>query len=245
MIYYIYDGSFEGLLTSIYDSFYRREYPDKIVSDDNFQPNLLIEAVHIKTDSEKASKVYNSIKNKISSSALENIFYVFLSEVENNEKIIYNYLRLGWKLENKIDLYLSDDRVLTVHKIVRRVKNERHRMLGLIRFRYLDKNTYYAPIEPQYNIIGLVAPHFTKRLSDQNWIIHDVNRKIAAVYDKREWYITDFKLNRELKYSDEEIFFQDLWKQYFNSIAIKNRINPRLQKRNMPMKYWKYLIEKS
>jgi probable DNA metabolism protein len=45
-------------------------------------------------------------------------------------------------------------------------------------------------------------------------------------------------------FEQEEEFYQTLWKQYFKSIAIEGRINPRLQMQHMPKKYWKYLIEK-
>ncbi|NTW94650.1 MAG: DUF4130 domain-containing protein, partial [Chlorobiaceae bacterium] len=37
---------------------------------------------------------------------------------------------------------------------------------------------------------------------------------------------------------------QALWQTFFRTIAIPDRKNPRLQKSNMPMKYWKYLTEK-
>jgi probable DNA metabolism protein len=37
---------------------------------------------------------------------------------------------------------------------------------------------------------------------------------------------------------------QQLWQTFFRTIAIPERKNPRLQKSNMPAKYWKYLTEK-
>jgi probable DNA metabolism protein len=43
--------------------------------------------------------------------------------------------------------------------------------------------------------------------------------------------------------SDEELFFQQLWKEYFRSITIKERINLKLQRQHMPKRYWKYLTE--
>ena len=45
MLYYIYDGSFEGLLTAIYEAYYRRQHPDEILSIEDIQENLLIEYV--------------------------------------------------------------------------------------------------------------------------------------------------------------------------------------------------------
>ena len=41
----------------------------------------------------------------------------------------------------------------------------------------------------------------------------------------------------------EELFYQNLWKAFHKSIAIKERTNERLQMQHMPKKYWDNLIE--
>jgi len=53
----------------------------------------------------------------------------------------------------------------------------------------------------------------------------------------------DGKLNEKLMAEDEKQF-QELWKGYFNSMTIKERINPKLHRQNLPKRYWKYLTEK-
>ncbi|MTI47461.1 MAG: DNA metabolism protein [Firmicutes bacterium] len=244
MIYYIYDGSFEGLLTSIYEAYYRKDNPLKILSINNYQRELLVEYIHIETVPEKAEKVYNSIRKKISVKTLQNVFYVYLSEFDDIGTLIYQYLRYGWKIGRNVDLHISDDRVSTIHNIRRKVTREIHFMLGLLRFKELKNNIYYAEYEPDYNITALIAPHFIERLSDQNWVIHDIKRGIGVLYNQKEWAVKDINLESDLEFSKDEIFYQRLWIKYFDSIAIKNRINPKLQKSNMPMKYWKYLVEK-
>ncbi|SDY73106.1 probable DNA metabolism protein [Proteiniborus ethanoligenes] len=244
MLQYIYDGSFDGLLTAIYEAYYRREIPDDILSEDNPQQNLFIKKVHIETDLEKAKRVYNSIKAKISDFALQNCFYVFLSEDEYRGTVIYNYLRLGWKIGKDIDLNLSNDAVLLVNNISQKVRKEVHRMLGLIRFSQLSNGVYYSQIEPDNNIIGLIAPHFEDRMPDEYWIVHDVKRELAVMYNKKEWVVRDLNVLEEISFIDEEEEYQRLWKEYFNSIAIENKINPRLQKQHMPVRYWKHLVEK-
>jgi len=65
MIYYIYDGSFEGILTAIYHAYYRRETPEKIVEEYDLQESLIINKVYIRTDIEKSNKVYHSCKTYI------------------------------------------------------------------------------------------------------------------------------------------------------------------------------------
>ncbi len=244
MTVYIYDGTFDGLLTSIYEAYYRRENPEKILSEDLIQENFLIEKIYIDTNKEKAEKVYKAIESKISSEALRKVFYVYLSEVENHGVIIFNYLRLGFKIGKNVDLNLANNFVLEMDNVYQKVSRERHWMLGLVRFRQLDNGVFYGPIEPEHNIVGLIAPYFTRRMSNENWVIHDIRRNIAAMYNREEWIIKDIELKEILNLAEDEKSYQCLWKEYFNHISIKERTNPKLQKRNMPMKYWKYLIEK-
>lgn len=243
MLYYIYDGSFEGLLTAIYEAYYRRQHPDAILSIENLQENLFIEYVQISTDPKKANRVFNSIKSKISSEALRHVSYVFLSELENRGTLIYQYLKLGWKLGRKVDEYLSDNRVLNVHNISRKVSGEAHRMMGLVRFQLLAENIYYSKIEPDYNIISLIAPHFAARMADQDWAIHDIRRNLAALCRNGRYIIIPLSNPNFLILHPEEEQYQELWKQYFSKIAIESRIKPRLQRQYMPKRYWKHLIE--
>lgn len=244
MINYVFDGSFEGLLTSIYEAYYRKQNPQKILSSVNLQCNFLDEYVYIHTDTVKFNKVYQSIMNKISHQCLENIYHVFLSDDVEAGTTIFNYLKLGWKLGSKIEYYLTDDRVLKVHSISQRVDRERHKLLGFVRFSLLEGNIYYAPLSPDNNIVELLAPHFAERLSDQNWIIHDVKRNIAAVYYPREWLLVNASLDIIPSPQEQEFEYRKLWKEFFNSIVIQGRFNPKLQKKLMPVRYWRYMTEK-
>lgn len=243
MIIYIYDGSFEGLLTCIYEAYYRHEAPDDIIPMDRLQNNFLYQRYIIKTDSSKATKVYKSIEEKISKEALKRVFYAYLSELPRSGAAILNYLRLGYKIGRNIDNNLANDAVLIMDKINLKISGERHAMLGLLRFKMLESNILYANFEPQYNITGLIAPHFENRLSNENWVIHDIKRNIAALYNKKEWIINELELEDDLIIHEEEEDYQEMWKSYYKHISIASRKNTRLKKNNMPMKYWKHLVE--
>ncbi|QGG49394.1 TIGR03915 family putative DNA repair protein [Heliorestis convoluta] len=244
MVIYLYDGSFEGLLTSIYEAYYRREEPEEIHSLASvYTASLFASSVTIETDPEKAEKVVQSIQNKISSQAFRHSAYAFLSEAKGAELFIYQYLRLGWKVGPDVDRYLVDP-VWTIHQLSGKVAKERHRMLGLLRFRLLRDDIYYGPMETDHNILGLLAPHFTRRLADQNWIIHDKKRSMAALYNQKEWILTDLNREQVISLAPEEKEYQALWKDYFNNVTITERKNLKQQRSYMPFRYWSYLIEK-
>ncbi len=244
MLHYIYDGSFDGLLTSIYEAYYRGEDIEDIVPKDSMEENFLVQKVFISTDEEKSRKVYEAIGNKISEEALKRVFYAYLSELPGHGITILKYLQLGFKFGPQVDLNLSNDIILKMDNINYKVGMEKHRMLGLIRFKQLENGILYSSIEPDYNIVGLLAPHFASRMMNENWAIHDVKRGIGVLYNKKEWVIKDIEVADSLMIKEDEEEYQELWKAYFKSIAIQSRINPKLQKRNMPMRYWKHLVEK-
>jgi len=254
---YIYDGTFEGLLTCIYEAYYRHENPMFILPEKKYCEsikdtlfNLLQNSddcwnpVEILTDQQKSVKVYDAIESKISDDALETIYHVFLSEITNFEIMILNYLRLGFKTGSDVNKCMQDKRVMDMLKAERKVIWEVHRMEGFLRFEERP-GFFYAAYEPDHNITSLVTPHFVERFAVQNFVIHDIKRQIASVYNKKDWFLTetvsgqDFGLVSEKK----ETYYSDLWRGYFEWASIEERKNPRNQKRQMPKRYWKHLTE--
>lgn len=244
MLVYVYDGSFEGLLTAIFEAYYRKERPDAVLPEYNLQTDLLAAYFYIKTDPLKSDRVYASIWKNISDEALKNVYYTFLSEDPDAGTLIYRYLRLGWKLGGRVDDHLSDDTVFKVMDISRKVGHEVHIMTGFVRFRQVRGGIFYSSISPDNNIIELLAPHFADRLSDQKWIIHDVKRELAALYNMREWIISEFSADDIPAVTDDEKLYSQLWKRFFTTLEIPPRSNPKLQRQLLPRRYWDHLTEK-
>lgn len=244
MITYIYDGSFDGLLTSIYEAFYSKIKPSDIVRSEDFVENFLVEKIQIETDPQKAKKVYQAIESKISPGSLRRVFYAYLSELPNSGMIILRYLQIGFKIGPDIDLNLANEDVLNMDKIAHLVGKERHRVTGILRFKKIKEDILYARIEPDHNIVALLAPHFKERMRAENFIIHDTKREIGVFYNKKEWIVKDIERVDPFLVRDSEEIYEDLWRTYFKSVSIETKTNPKLQKRNMPMRYWKYLTEK-
>ncbi len=153
---------------------------------------------------------------------------------------------MAFKLGNEIELHLHNEIVMEVVKIVRRVNGESHSMLGFVRFKKIGDNHYYSAIEPDHNILTLIAPHFSSRFSNENFIIHDLKRNLAIINKNNTWSIDvltkeDGKVFLNTKDEGE---YEALWKNYFNSTSISSRENLKLQRQHMPIRYWKHLTEK-
>ena len=125
----------------------------------------------------------------------------------------------------------------------RRSFGECHRLKGLLRFQEIGKNLCYASIHPDNNILEPLGQHFINRLPSMNFIIHDKNRNLCFVYDTTKYKIINGSNIKIPAISEDEKFYQDLWKIFFKTISIKERTNPRCQMQFMPKKYWKDLIE--
>lgn len=240
----IYDGSFDGLLTALYEIFVEGEEGEELTAGKDYQPDLFSAMRTIATHAGRAAAMADTIRKKISPKALRHAYYACSTEKKDAGTMIYRYLKKGFALGKAVDSHLLDPDVAPVHALSKKVGRELHRLLGLTRFRLLEGGVLYAPLEPDYDILALLAPHFSLRLPRENWIIHDVKRGKAALYNKKRWVVTDLNRQGRLPLAREEEEMQSLWKNYFVKIAIEERKNPRLQAGNMPKKYWKYLIEK-
>ncbi|HHV65578.1 MAG TPA: DNA metabolism protein [Peptococcaceae bacterium] len=238
---YLYDGSFDGLLTAIYFSYYE-EKADGIYPADNYQYSLLTVSKQVTTEPELAAKVYDAVERKISPQALRRIYYVYLANHPQKENLILRYLQLGFKLGPEVDSYHTHPAVLPVRELAKKVSFEAHRFYGLLRF--IDAGNYlYAVLEPDHNILILLADHFADRLKQENSIIHDKKRNLAIIYNRKDWYLTDFPKDIQIPISAKEAFFQDLWAKYFMQIGIENRKNKRLQDHFVPQRYRHNLVE--
>lgn len=241
---FLHEQTFEGLLSAIYDAYYSYVKPDAIYSKLVYEENLIDEVVIIKSDSVKFEKVYTAIKNKISNECLNKIYYVFLSEMKESSNMIYNYVRMGFKLGKNVDLHKNNDIVLNMDKISKKVSYERHRFTGFTRFKEIN-NILYSSINPDFNILPILGNHFKNRLSNEYFIIEDVKRDMALIYNKKDYYLSKLSKTQKniLVNTPDKGDYEDLWKQYFESVNIKERKNLRLQKRMMPKIYWDHITE--
>ncbi len=240
---YLYDGSFEGLLTCVYEIYYRKDDPKKIIPKECNRFSLIEEYIQIDTDTEKFKKVYESIERKISREFLRTVFYIYLSEEEDSGIIILDYIRTGYKFGRDVLNYQTNPHVRAANEVYRRVSYERHRYLGLLRFKMLEGGVLYATIEPDHNIISMLGGHFSQRMSSEYWIIHDVKRNIAVFYNKEQWIIRSLNESIDLRFDENEQSYQELWKTYYKHISIPNRKNLRQKRAYMPTRYWKHLVE--
>lgn len=254
MILFVYDGSFEGLLSAIFDSFATKALPVDIVSKDYYQVSLLDEVRHIDTDVVKAERVLKGIDARSDGEGASLVYKLFLSELSRIELHIYH---LVWLLIDKNDPGIlnnfANQTVLYSAQLVKKIAREVHRMHAFVRFEKATTGTYFALIAPDFNVLPLIGEHFMRRFADQPWTIFDTRRGYGLHYDLETVIFVDKgclvfdekcgTLPPDIR-DQQETDYQQLWKKYFQSVNIKERVNKKLHLRHMPKRYWKNLVEK-
>jgi probable DNA metabolism protein len=251
MIIFRYDKTFDGLLTAVFDAYSRKTFPKRLLSRTEIAP-LFIDEIHtVITQKEQSARVWKGITAKLSNGAANMIIYAWLSELDKVDELIFRYICKVFDTKKSIETNFSDNDILELKKIALKVNNEKNRIKQFTRFQKSYDEIYFAPISPLYNALPLSIEYLKDRFADQKWIIYDMKRKYGYYYDlKSVIEITlddnnfmDGKLNDTIIAHDEKLF-QELWKNYFKSITIKERINPKLHQQNLPTRFWKYLTEK-
>ena len=241
---YLFDGTFEGLLSALYKGLKENHPMLRIESSASYQPDLFTEASVLVTDHRLAQRLFQLICQEMSSRTLRHVYRVYLSEVSHGGTLLLPFLLKGFRLGPGVNDLITDPAIYPVLRLSRRVSREFHRYLGLLRFQELEQGLLYARMEPDFNQTPLLAPHFSRRLPASPWIIHDIRRELAACWDTREWILRDLTAEGIPSLSVQEKSLQDLWQTYFQHIAIQERQNPRVQQNFMPKKYWKHLVER-
>lgn len=253
MIVGIYDKTFEGLLTVVFDAYYCKTFPESLASEAEPLPLFCQVTFTVVTDQAKAARVWCALEKKLSATALSQLTCCWLSELPQVDILLFRYIRKAIDAAQSIEVNFGDPDVLELAKLWKQVNWERLRMLQFIRFQKAEDGTFFAPFDPRYNVLPLTIAHFKDRFADQKWLIYDIKRRYGYYYDlhtvasvtfdsEATHFITGM-LDESLMDKDEKQF-QQLWKTYFKSVAIKERINPKKHKQDMPVRYWKYLTEK-
>jgi probable DNA metabolism protein len=248
---FTYDGSFAGLLTAIFDIYqYRKQ--DVAICQRWEAAKLGGNPYEVITDRKKAARVWQGLKQKVGSTVLKEIYYTYLSEAVGKESLLLYFVRYILSGSKGVENNYSDPHVLTVKQIAHNVGKEKHRFEAFVRFNKLSDGLFYSVIEPDCNVLPIIAPHFKRRYADQDWLIYDAKRKYGIHYSKDREEITEVILSNEntgekaltLLFDQSEIHYQTLWKNYFKSTDIQERKNMKLHLQHVPKRYWKYLTEK-
>jgi probable DNA metabolism protein len=250
-----YDGSFPGFLCAAAEAINagRSGSPFPVIRGPASCAELFDETVAVHCDEARAEKLCARLSRAAGKEALGMCFEAFCSDFSGKEgPIARTIARMTSEGAAVLD-DLADPDVGFVADASRRSAAQAHKISGLLRFSELSDGSWYAPIEPDCDVLPLIVEHCSERFADMTFAIHDRKRGAAILHKPGQpWAIVegfslteaaDADAEERMPLSESERIIRSGWSLYFDTIAITPRKNPRLQMSHMPKKYWRFLPE--
>ena len=239
---YIIDGSEKAFYTAVFSA-----CTDKtclITSGKNLQLTLDAKVVTVLPDEAKIARVKKKLR-EYDKECLREISLVLRRGCNTREMTALEYLRTIVERRAPVRDMLALPAVLEMRSEMKKVTLETHRFTGFLRFMEGENCILYAPFSPDNDILDLILPHFMRRLKNQPFVIHDVARQKAALYNKRDCLITATDEKVQILLSEYEKGFQKLWQEYYRSATVSQRPHEKQMRGYMPVRYWKFMPEKN
>lgn len=240
-IAYLYDGSFEGLMCCVFESYDKKEKPSAVLSPEEEQL-VLYEVREVYTDPIKANRVMDSIPKKLGSEAMHLVKMTFLSIYAEKELKILEFLHYAYSAGPRAVSQLAHPAVASIHDATRSVLNEAHYFNEFIRFSEYN-GLLISTIEPKAFVLPLLIDHFKDRLPSEKFLIYDKSHKYALLYSDGRYEITPMEELIVPQECHDELKYRALWQMFYDTIAVEGRINHKLRMNNMPKRYWSNMTE--
>lgn len=238
---YRYDGSWDGLLCCLFETYERKELPQAVYSHDTVQQTLY-PAVEIVTDPNKVQRVKAAMLPKIGPNAKHLAERAFLTCLPQKEVWILRFLRQAFRYGPQVMNHLTDPAVHSLDKAVLHLQRESHQYEGFVRFS-VSQGALWSVIEPKNQVLPLLAPHFSKRFCNETFLIYDKTNDQAMVYQNGRYEILHLLAFEPPEPDETELRYRKLWHTFYDSISIRDRENLRLRMNHMQKRYWKHLPE--
>lgn len=255
---YVCEDSLTGIFSGIYEVWKRKmtaEEADLEVGD-SFERRLFCEYIFCKAEERKALAVIRMIQKNLGADVYEKISYALLSADRRKAEMVFRAMLEAKKLSRKDRLmeHLGNEAVRAVFGMYRQVANEAHHYKGFVRFRELKNKTLFAKIEPKHAVLPCIAEHFADRFPQENWVIYDKTHEVFLIHEKgkRYYFLQQYMCmkgdsgsaqNITGGFSEEEMDYEALWKEFVQSISVAERENRALQNQNLPLRFRTNLVE--
>ena len=239
-VVFLYDGSFEGFLCCIFDSYLYKEVPTAICCGEDFAPTLF-PCRSVKTDRAHSDRVLRKIC-KCSHYALELVRKGFLTCLPDKELALY---RLVEKLLREGPGFLrdlSDETLYPVAKAIRHLNGEVHQLKGFIRFSELG-GVLGSRVRPKNRVLPLLRSHFCARYREERFFLYDRTHREALFYAAEKAVIRPLSNFQMAPPDAKEAHYRLLWKRFYDTIAIQERYDPVGRRTHMPQRYWSTMTE--
>lgn len=240
-VVYLYDGSLPGLFCCIHESVYTHELPFAIAAEGEAQMALFFRK-RVETDRDKAQRVMDAVMEKVSPRAFDLMRTVFYSCLKEKENVLLRFALLAFSQGSKVVEMLAHPDVATLLEAERHLLREGHLLTGFVRFSDCD-GKLVAAISPKNFILPFIAEHFADRFCNETFAIYDKIHKAALYYQDGNMELVQLEEALLPEASENEEQYRSLWRQFYKTVAIEDRYNPKCRMTHMPKRYWENMTE--
>lgn len=236
---YFFDGSKYGFLSAFLAAF--TDADAQLFCSDAQLP-LGETPVFVQTDEKKAKKAEDRLLS-FDRDCMHDLDTLLRSGMTEKAQIAFAYFRRLAQCKRPVGKRLAEPEVFAAVECMKKVGLEIHKLHGFVRFMETESGALYAPLSPDNDVVDILARHFRARLPQFPFVLHDVTRKKAAVYDGKNVFVAPLPHANLILAADEEEW-KKLWQNYYVAVNIPSRERLRQMRGYMPVRYWKFLPEK-
>lgn len=260
MVKLVCENNIWGIYTAVYDIWAMKLDRENvtIITDKYYEYDMFSEYIEVESSEIKCNKVMKTIKEKFGSRLLKMLTYAVWADDYEKGDIVYRTIEYALRCFNsrqaagekilKIESDLTKPYIRKLNDLYKKVYFELDHFYGFVRFSELSNGCLFSEIRPKSYLLEGLAEHFSDRLPAENWIIYDVSRECAAIHRRYSAWIlaNNIHINREdtlEDISEIESKYRELWKNFFDTIAITEREDKKLQRNNLPIRFREYMTE--
>ncbi len=245
---YRYDGTFAGFLCCARDIYQYKEPANLFLPQDDPRPSLYGER-WVETDEDLARRVYRRLTRRLGQGGMDLVTQGFLTCLDHRERRLLAVIDLGLRTGPGVERRLGDEQVLQVSKAVRNLQREADHLFGFVRFADCG-GVLVGSVAPKNQVLPLLRVHFCDRLANERFALYDRTHCQLLLHQpgpenggKGRWVILEARDFTVPPPGAEERAYQDLWRRFYDTLAIPDRYNPRCRQSHMPKRFWGDMTE--
>ncbi len=238
---YEYDGTYEGFLCCVYESYVNKEFPIAFASNEEFPVLSLYSVRAVETDALHSDRVHRSI-SALSAKAARLLYRDFHTCMDNKESCLYAFVQKLYADGPQFLRFPSDPACYPLCKAVRHLSGELEKLRGFVRFSDYD-GVLGAEIEPKNRVLPFLRRHFCSRYANENFFLFDRTHGELLLYNAGRSRIVHTASLTLAPPSPREAEYRKLWKTFFDTVAIQERHNERCQNTFLPKRYRSTMTE--
>lgn len=248
MTTWLYDGTFDGFLSCVFDMYWQRKMKIRIRKEQEYLRSVSEDILFMPTNQANADRVWTGLSRKTSAAERAALYYCYLSELPGEEDNMVGFIRYRFELQADTKPDAGNFYVSHIQQLAFKVGLEQQRLESNTSFQLTKDNIWYAVISPDHNVLPLLMEHFKAHYHGQCWLIYDKRRRFGLYHNLRnvETVRLQFCNPPDTRYfrsgnvwSPEEPFYQQIWKVIYKEKPVRD--DQQLHLQYVTKHYWKYL----